>query len=108
MELCDETDARALSRALTGHARDIHRYASAFCVHSQANREVSARQRKRFAGNVWRMVEGMRALLLLARYKGISRYCNLEQIEAWMEGAASVLEDGNWNETAITNPELAG
>ena len=106
MELCDEIDAQALSRALTGHARDIHRYARSFCLASPANLEVSVRQRENFAANVGRMVEGMRSLLLLAKYKGISRYCNLEQIEAWMEGAAAALEEPR--EAPVTDLWVAG
>ena len=33
----------------------------------------------------------MYALMLMARYKGVSRFCNREQIEAYMDAAADVV-----------------
>ncbi|MDR1519618.1 MAG: hypothetical protein LBU23_05670, partial [Planctomycetota bacterium] len=74
------------------HAREIHRYANAFCLPSPANLALTGRRRENFSGVVRRMIKDMRALLLLARHKGISRFCNLEQIEAYLEGAGAALE----------------
>ncbi|MDR1533492.1 MAG: hypothetical protein LBU64_00100 [Planctomycetota bacterium] len=92
MEMCDEIDARIMSKALTGHARDIYRYANAFCLPSAANQEVAEGHREKFSRIVRRMLDELQALLLLARYKGISRFCNLELIEAYAEGAESAMK----------------
>jgi hypothetical protein len=98
MERCAEEDAKAVSAGLTLHARNIYAYAATFCLPGSANMSVAEDRRAKFRRTVRRMLKEMRALLLLARYKGVSRFCNMEQIEAYMEASNSILkspEDAN-------------
>ena len=92
MEQCAEEDARIVSAGLMRHARDIYTYAATFCLPSSANLSVAENRQAKFHRTVRRMLKEMHSLLLLARYKGVSRFCNMEQIEAYMEAAGLILE----------------
>lgn len=87
MEACDETTAKVMSDALMKHAKEIQRYARTYCEPTLANLSVDAELRRKFTKTVARMLDGMQALMLLAKYKGVSRFCNVEQIEAYMDEA---------------------
>lgn len=92
METCDETTARVMGEALLNHAREICRYA---CTYSETIHSVPSKEeahRKKFMRNVERMIKEMHALMLMAKHKGISRFCNREQIEAYIDNASRVIE----------------
>ena len=91
METCDEPTAKFMGEALLNHAREIHRYARAFCLPTPANQAVSEGHKRRFFRTVERMINEMYALMLMARYKGISRFCNQEQIDAYMAEARAAI-----------------
>ncbi len=91
METCDEASAKFMGEALLSHAREIHRYAKTFCLPSLANQAIAEAHKRKFTRVVERMVNEMHALLLMAKYKGASRFCNREQIEAYMDGARAAL-----------------
>lgn len=83
--------AQQMSEALLDHAKEIHRYARTFCEPSQANMALDEKHRRKFHNTVERMINEMHALLLMAKYKGVSRFCNCEQIEAYMEESRQCL-----------------
>ncbi|MDR0361673.1 MAG: hypothetical protein LBJ46_03155 [Planctomycetota bacterium] len=91
--LCDEPTAKFMSESLANHAREIRRYAHTY---PEACAALPEAERERLMGafveNVDRMVNEMYSLMLMARHRGISRYCNHEQIEAYMMDAYSVIE----------------
>ncbi len=91
METCDEATAKFMGEALLSHAREIHRYAKTFCLPTLANQAVSEGNRRRFSRTVERMINEMHALMLMAKYKGASRFCNREQIDAYMDGARAAV-----------------
>ncbi|MDR1613432.1 MAG: hypothetical protein LBT97_11730 [Planctomycetota bacterium] len=93
MTECDETTAKFMSESLMNHAREIRRYARSY---PEACVDLPEARRKplmdKFIKNIDRMVNEMYALMLLARRRGVSRYCNHEQVEAYMMDAYAVLE----------------
>jgi hypothetical protein len=92
MEQCAEEDAKTVSEGLMRHTKDIYAYAVAFCLPSSANVSVAESHKMNFRRTVRRMLRELHSLLLLARYKGVSRFCNMEQIEAYMEAVDSILK----------------
>lgn len=91
--LCDESTAKFMSEALLNHAREIHRYAKTYPeVFAGLSAERAREGGKRFVKNVTRMVKEMHALMLMAGYKGVTRFCNREQVEAHMEAALAAIE----------------
>ncbi len=91
--VCDESTAKFMSEALMSHAREVARYAKTFPGVFESLPEEKARKTvARYIKSVSRMLNELNALLLMARYKGVSRYCNQEQIEAHMESAEEMLE----------------
>lgn len=91
MNACDEDTAKHMGKSLLKHAREIHRYATTYCEPNANNDYLDDKRRAKFTGNLERMIENMYGLMLLAKYKGVSRYCNREQIEAYMEAAADIV-----------------
>ena len=87
MDHCDEAEARFMSESLLGHAREICRYAKTYCAPSLANMMVEEKHREKFARTVERMITEMRSLMLMAGVKGVARFCNREQIEAYIDEA---------------------
>ena len=86
--MCDENTARFMSESLLNHAREIHRYARTYPgVIAALPAGEAAEARDRFVKNVGRMADEMEALMLMARYGGVSRCCNREQVEAHIDGA---------------------
>ena len=91
MNTCDEDIAKQMGKSLLDHARDIHNYARCYCEKTACNDYLSSDDRARFIKNLERMLKDMYALMLLAKYKGVSRFCNREQIEAYIEAAADIM-----------------
>lgn len=91
MNTCDEDTAKFMGKSLLNHAREIHRYAKAYCEPSDANEYIDVGRRAKFTGHLERMLKEMYALMLMAKYKGVSRFCNREQIEAYINAAADVI-----------------
>lgn len=89
METCDEATAKFMGEALLNHAREICRYARTYSAQTHPEPEREKFLRERYARNLTRMLKEMHALMLMAKYKGISRYCNCEQIEAYVEDACN-------------------
>lgn len=87
-----ESSAQFMGEALLNHARGILRYARTFCQPTGANQAIGEEHRRKFSHAVLRMVNEMHALLLMARYKGVSGSCNVEQIEAYMEEARAAID----------------
>lgn len=87
-----ESTAQFMGEALLSHAREIHRYAKTFCPATGANQALGEENRRKFSRIVLRMINEMHALLLMAKYKGVSDSCNIEQIEAYMENARAALD----------------
>lgn len=92
IEICDEATAKFMSEALLSHAREICRYAVTYSKPLVPGAPNDPAQRERFVGRVERMQKEMYALMLMAKYKGISRYCNKEQVEAYMDETTAILE----------------
>ena len=92
MKTCDEETAKFMSGALLDHAKEICRYAKAYREPIFPDANMDNPVRAKFMTTVERMVKEMHALLLMAEHKGISRYCNREQIEAYMEEARAVVK----------------
>ena len=91
METCDEASAKFMAESLLDHAKEIYRYAKTFCEPTLANQAIDENIRKKFHRTVERMINEMHALMLMAQYKGVSRYCNQEQIEAYMDEARQAI-----------------
>ena len=91
MRTCDEATAKFMGQSLTKHARAIHNYALAYCAPTRDNDYIDEESRLGFARNLERMLKEMYALMLMAKYKGVNRFCNTEQIEAYMDAAAEVI-----------------
>ncbi|MCC8180386.1 MAG: hypothetical protein LIP23_05695, partial [Planctomycetes bacterium] len=90
MKTCDEDTAVFMSQALLNHAKEIYRYAKTYRQPFDASvppTQAADNLKKKYHSTVKRMIEGMNALMLMANYKGISRFCNQEQIEAYIEMA---------------------
>ena len=87
METCNVANAKFMAESLLSHAREICRYAKAYCEPSYANLMLDEQYRLKFTRNVDRMIKEMSSLLLLAGNKGVDRFCNREQIEAYMDEA---------------------
>ena len=87
---CSEETALFMGQSLTHHARDIYRYARQYC-HPENNAYMDDDTRARYAGNLGRMLDEMYSIMLLARYKGVSRFCNREQIDAYLEAAYEII-----------------
>ena len=91
--LCDEPTAMFMSEALLSHAREIHRYARTYPeVFASLPAERAGDSVRKFVRNVIRMVKEMHALMLMAGYKGVARFCNREQVEAYMEASLEAIE----------------
>ena len=91
METCDEATAMFMGEALLSHAREIRRYAKTYCLPSPANQAIAEGPKRKFTRTVERMINEMHALMLMAKYKGASRFCNREQIDAYMEEARAAI-----------------
>ncbi len=91
MRYCDEDTAKHMGRSLLKHAREVHHYALSYCAPTEANEYIDAASRVKYAENLERMLKELYALMLMAKYKGVSRFCNREQIEAYMEAASELL-----------------
>lgn len=91
MNTCDEDTAKFMAKSLLNHAREIYRYAVTYCEPSAANEYIDIERRVKFTSHLERMLKEMYALMLMAKYKGVSRFCNREQIEAYMNSAADVI-----------------
>ncbi len=87
MNTCDEKNAKFMGEALLNHAREICRYAKTYSGPIHPDRPSEERQKRKFVSTVDRMIREMGTLLLMANYKGVSRYCNREQIEAYIDEA---------------------
>ncbi|MCD8139064.1 MAG: hypothetical protein LUE17_04675 [Planctomycetaceae bacterium] len=85
--LCNEETAKIMGSSLLKHAREIYRYALSYCAESPANEYMDDESRTVYRRNLDRMIKEMYALMLMARYKGVSRYCNREQVDAYVEAA---------------------
>ncbi|MCD8350942.1 MAG: hypothetical protein LUC93_10075 [Planctomycetaceae bacterium] len=85
--LCSEEKAIFMGSSLLKHAKEIYRYALAYCAESAANEWMDDESRALYRRNLDRMIKDMYALMLMARYKGVSRYCNREQIDAYVDAA---------------------
>ena len=91
--LCDEPTAMFMSEALLSHAREIHRYARTYPeVFASLPAERARENIRKYVKNVVRMVKEMHALMLMAGYKGVTRFCNREQVEAYMEASLEAVE----------------
>lgn len=101
---CDRETAEFISKALLDHAREIRRYALTYKEAIFPNQSQDAGRKEKFAANVQRMIAGMHSLMLMAKYKGISRFCNGEQIEACMEEAVEALD----SVAGVRVPSFAG
>lgn len=91
MRYCDEDTAKYMGKSLLKHAREIYNYAVAYCAPTEENEYIDAASRIKFTENLERMLKELYALMLMAKYKGVSRFCNREQIEAYMEAASGLL-----------------
>ena len=91
MDICKEEDARFMAESLLSHAREICRYARAYCEPNAANLMIDEQQRAKFVCSVGRMVGEMGNLMLLAGRRGVSRFCNMEQIDAYMDEARRIV-----------------
>ncbi len=91
MRYCDEETAKYMGKSLLKHAREIHNYALAYCVPTGDNEYIDTESRVKYTENLERMLKELYALMLMAKYKGVSRFCNREQIEAYMEAASDLL-----------------
>ena len=92
MEMCEDSKAKFMGTALLNHAKDIARYAKTYSEPFFPNIIPVDEQRDKFIKSVNRMIQEMHALLGMAQNKGIARYCNFEQIEAYIEEAVSIVE----------------
>lgn len=91
MRYCDEDTAKFMGKSLLKHAKEIYNYAIAYCVPTADNEYIDAESRVKFTENLERMLKELYALMLMAKYKGVARFCNREQVEAYMDAAAEVL-----------------
>ena len=92
MKTCDESTAKNVGGSLLKHARAIHNYAMAYCRPTEENEYIDESSRAAFKANLARMLKEMDGLMLLANYRGVSRFCNKEQIEAYVECAREICE----------------
>ena len=92
MKTCNEDTAKFMGKSLLKHAREIHRYALTYCEMTVDNQYIDDKRRAKFVGSLENMIEEMYNLMLMAETKGVSRFCNNEQIEAYMEAAAEIIE----------------
>lgn len=86
METCNETDAKFMAESLLNHAKEICRYARTYFEPGFFNL-LPDEKRQKFIRTVERMIREMNSLMLLATFKGVHRFCNQEQIEAYMDEA---------------------
>ena len=91
MRYCDEDTAKFMGKSLLKHAKEVYNYALAYCAPTADNEYIDTESRVKFTGNLERMLKELYALMLMAKYKGVSRFCNREQIEAYMDAAAELL-----------------
>ncbi len=91
MEMCDEKTAKFMAESLLEHAQNIYRYAKTYSQPIYDDRQAESKLKSTFVKTVERMLKEMYALMLMAKYKGISRFCNREQIEAYMEEAEEII-----------------
>ena len=91
MRYCDSETAEYMGKALLKHAREVHHYALAYCAPTEDNEYIDAESRVKYMENLERMLKELYALMLMAKYKGVSRFTNREQIEAYMEAASELL-----------------
>ncbi len=87
---CSEETALVMGRSLMNHARDIHKYAQQYCL-PENNAYMDDDMRAQYAKNLGRMLDEMYSIMLLARYKGVCRFCNREQIDAHLEAAYEII-----------------
>ncbi len=91
MRYCDEDTAKYMGKSLLKHAREVRNYALAYCAPTGDNEYIDAESRVKYTENLERMLKELYALMLMAKYKGVSRFTNREQIEAYMEAASELL-----------------
>jgi hypothetical protein len=91
MRHCDTETAEYMGKALLKHAREVHHYALAYCAPTEDNEYIDTGSRVKYTENLERMLKELYALMLMAKYKGVSRFTNREQIEAYMEAASELL-----------------
>lgn len=100
---CDENSAQIMGRSLLVHAREVHRYAVSYCASTEANSHLDVRTRSSFVQNLKRMLKDMGRLMGLARDKGVFRFCNVEQIDAYIEAASDIIHH---HEAVVDMPML--
>lgn len=92
-EICDEATARSMAASLLSHAREVNRYAVTYCANTSDNDYLADDVRATFVQNLKRMLKDLQGLMLLASHKGVSRYCNVEQIDAYMDAAHNAINN---------------
>jgi len=99
MIITDETSAKSIAESLLGHARSVYKYADNYCRDSEFNERFDDKTRATFKTHAVRLLKDLYAMVLLAKYNGINRYCNTEQIEAYYEAGREIVE----NEKAVVD-----
>lgn len=103
--VCDEATAKFMSEALLNHAREVSRYARTYPEVFESLPVERARDSvAKFIKNVSRMIKEFQALMLMAKYKGVTRFCNREQIEAYVENASEIVADVEKRHRESGNP----
>lgn len=87
---CTEQDAKFMGESLLNHARGIYKYAQNYC-NPDNNNYMDDETRSQYAGHLERMLNEMYSIMLLARYKGVCRFCNREQIDAYIDAAYEII-----------------
>jgi hypothetical protein len=90
-QLCDEDAAKFMSESLLDHARRIYRYAKTYSQPIHPDKVAEKKLKDVFFNNVERMIKEMYGLMYMARKRGIARFCNNEQIEAYMAEARALV-----------------
>ena len=103
MRYCDEDTAKYMGKSLLKHAKEVYNYALAYCAPTADNEYIDTESRVKFTMNLERMLKELYALMLMAKYKGVSRFCNREQIEAYMDAASELLVPAQATPHALLN-----
>ncbi len=100
-----DNNVASLSKSILNHARAIHRYAKTYCENDTSDFQTKE-ERAKSRICVEQMLRELQGILTMARRKGVTQQCNLEQVAAYADAAREIIGAKQVREM-VYRPELA-
>ncbi len=105
MTTMTQDNVASIAKSILNHARAIHRYAKSYCEGDTSD-FMNDHERAKSRLHVEEMLRELQTILTMARRKGISELCNLEQVAAYANAARDIIGRRTAN-ASVYRPEVA-